>query len=138
MIAICPNRWRKFWKAILKKDAKVSDVSAKKVTEAERWFLRRLIDKYFGVLDTIQEKEADVDAVTYCEHFLLLMIDLEALLPTRRFFNLILDDSKLIVKSTLSLLNQRPEGKLFGQLLEQVLYLRRNVTFVSMHFLEDR
>ena len=100
----------------------MSDASAKKVTEAERWFLRRLIDKYFGVLDTIQEKEADVDAVTYCEHFLLLMIDLEALLPTRRFFNLILDDSKLIVKSTLSLLNQRPEGKLFGQLLEQVYY----------------
>ena len=118
-------RWKKFWKAILKKDAKQTDVEAKKVTEKERWFLRNLIDKYFTILDTIQEKEVNDEAVAFCEHFLLLMIDLEALLPTRRFFNLILDDSKLIVKSTLSCLNKRPEGKLFGQLLEQVRFYAR-------------
>ena len=53
------------------------------------------------------------------------MIDLEALLPTRRFFNLVMDDSKLVVKSSMSCLSQRPEGKLFGQLLDQVKFYAR-------------
>jgi hypothetical protein len=36
---------------------------------------------------------ADSEAsINYCENFLMLMIDLEALLPTRRFFNTVLDD----------------------------------------------
>ena len=65
------------------------------------------------------------DAASFCEHFLLLVIDLEALLPTRRFFNLVMDDSKLVVKSSMSCLSQRPEGKLFGQLLDQVKFYAR-------------
>lgn len=43
------------------------------------------------------------------------MIDLEALLPTRRFFNTVLDDCHLVVRCWLSGLNQRPEGHLFSQ-----------------------
>ncbi len=43
------------------------------------------------------------------------MIDLEALLPTRRFFNTVLDDTHLVVRCKLAPLTKRPEGKLFGQ-----------------------
>ena len=60
--------------------------------------------------------------VTYCERFVELMVDLEALLPTRRFFNVLLDDSHLVVKCSISNLCQRPEGRLFSQLLEMLKF----------------
>ena len=56
-----------------------------------------------------------MEAVHYCERFLELVIDLEALLPTRRFFNVVMDDCHLVTRCHLSALNQRTEGKLFGQ-----------------------
>ena len=73
----------------------------------------------------IQEKEANEEAVSYCEYFLLLMIDLEALLPTRRFFNMLLDDCHMLVKCTLSMLSKREEGKLFNELLDQLRFYAR-------------
>lgn len=51
----------------------------------------------------------------YAERFLELMIDLEALLPTRRFFNTVMDDCHLVVRCQLSALARRPEGQLFTQ-----------------------
>jgi intron-binding protein aquarius len=69
----CPE-WKKYWKAITKKDKKVTDDSLKVVTLNERWFLKNLIEKFYNVLETIQEKEATRDVVSYCEYFLLLMI----------------------------------------------------------------
>ena len=121
----CIPRWRKFWKAIKKKDAKETDEVVKAQNTEDRWFMRRLMDKFVHVLGTIQEKEASMETVDYCEHFLLFMIDLEALLPTRRFFNTVLDDSQLITKCTLSALNKREEGKLFSQLLDMLKFYAR-------------
>ena len=60
-------------------------------------------------------EEVDVEAVRYCERFLELMIDLEALLPTRRFFNVVMDDCHLVTRCHLSSLRRRTEGKLFSQ-----------------------
>lgn len=51
----------------------------------------------------------------YCERFLELMIDLEALLPTRRFFNTVMDDCHMVVRCQLAPLVRRPEGQLFSQ-----------------------
>lgn len=59
--------------------------------------------------------EISQEKVHYCERFLELMIDLEALLLTRRFFNVILDDVHLVVRCQLAPLNRRAEGKLFSQ-----------------------
>ena len=118
-------RWKKFWRAIKKKDAKETDEAVKAQNTEDRWFMRKLIDKFVAVLDTIQEKEAPEETIDYCEHFLLLMIDLEALLPTRRFFNTVLDDSQLITKCSLSALNKRDEGKLFSQLLDMLKFYAR-------------
>ncbi|CAG8601288.1 9980_t:CDS:10 [Paraglomus brasilianum] len=65
------------------------------------------------------EEAVSDDALAYCERFIEFMIDLEAQLPTRRYFNALLDDHQLIVLCTLSPLMKRKEGnELFKQLLE--------------------
>ena len=134
--------WKKYWKAIKKKDAKLKEANSEdiiKENQKERWFLRNLIDKFVKVLDTIQEKAASEETVTYCEHFMLFMIDIEALLPTRRFFNTVLDDSKLIIHCSLSALNYRDEGKLFSQLLDQLkFYARFEISDVTGETLDDK
>ena len=67
------------------------------------------------------------------------MIDIEALLPTRRFFNTVLDDSKLIIHCSLSTLNYRDEGKLFSQLLDQLkFYARFEISDESGDTLDDK
>lgn len=55
------------------------------------------------------------EAVRYCERFLEFLIDLEALLPTRRFFNTVLDDCHLVVRCSVAPLMKLEEGKLFAQ-----------------------
>ena len=39
----------------------------------------------------------DEELIQYCESFFELLIDLEAQLPTRRFFNTLLDDHAVVV-----------------------------------------
>uniref|UniRef100_A0A8C6UHK6 RNA helicase aquarius n=1 Tax=Neogobius melanostomus TaxID=47308 RepID=A0A8C6UHK6_9GOBI len=68
-------------------------------------------------------RQASMDQVHYCERFIELLIDLEALLPTRRWFNTVLDDSHLLVHCYLSGLMQRDkEGHLFCQLLDMLKF----------------
>uniref|UniRef100_S4R7P2 Aquarius intron-binding spliceosomal factor n=1 Tax=Petromyzon marinus TaxID=7757 RepID=S4R7P2_PETMA len=114
---------KKFWNLIKKSDEKL-EPKAKEQADYERRFLSRLIQKFVSVLNSIPAKgDVSADKVHYCERFIELMIDLEALLPTRRWFNTLLDDSHLVVLSHLSELAQRPkEGKLFIQLLEMLQF----------------
>jgi len=63
------------------------------------------------------------DKVRYCERFIELLIDLESQLLTRRFFNTVLDDYHVLVRSRLSALSGRQDddshsGRLFRQLLD--------------------
>lgn len=68
------------------------------------------------ILESIPaEGEFLEETVRYCERFLEFLIDLEALLPTRRFFNTVMDDCHLVVRCSLAPLLQRDEGKLFSQ-----------------------
>jgi len=116
---------KKYWKSLQKKDAKESEETKSKL-DFERRFLKRLMQKFLNLLTTIQpEGEVDEDAVHYCERFLELLIDLEALLPTRRCFNAVMDDCHLVTRCHLSALNQRPEGKLFTQLLDMLKFYSR-------------
>lgn len=55
------------------------------------------------------------DRLMYCERFVEFLIDIEAQLPTRRFFNALLHDSHVLSISLLSSLNKRDEGKLFSE-----------------------
>lgn len=87
--------------------------------------------KFLNILESINEEgPINNEIVRYCERFLEFVIDLEALLPTRRFFNTVLDDSHLVVRCFISPLMKRPEGKLFSQvslkLFNQTLF---RVTF---------
>ncbi|XP_008556253.1 RNA helicase aquarius [Microplitis demolitor] len=113
------EKWRKHWKILRKKDKP----ELKEKLDWERKFLHRLMIKFMAILDTITEDAPlNPDKVHYCERFLELMIDLEALLPTRRYFNTVMDDCHLVVRCSLSNLLKRPEGNLFGQLLEMLKF----------------
>ncbi|CAH4036922.1 unnamed protein product [Pieris brassicae] len=105
-------KWRKYWRAIQKKDK--PELLDK--LNWERRYLQKLMIKFMRILESIPE-EGDVnpDKIRYCERFLELMIDLEALLPTRRFFNTVMDDCHLVVRCQLAKLAERPEGQLFSQ-----------------------
>ncbi|XP_003696210.1 RNA helicase aquarius isoform X1 [Apis florea] len=115
-------KWRKYWKVIRKKD----NPEYKEKLEWERKFLHKLMIKFMTILETIPEEGLLLpDKVRYCERFLELVIDLEALLPTRRFFNTVMDDCHLVVRCQLSNLLHRLEGELFGQLLEMLKFYAR-------------
>ncbi|KAJ3613227.1 hypothetical protein NHX12_019477, partial [Muraenolepis orangiensis] len=88
---------QKFWNLIKKKYDKM-DADAAEQAKSERTFLSALIDKFLGVLGSIPPSgPVSMDKVHYCERFVELMIDLEALLPTRRWFNTVLDNSHLVL-----------------------------------------
>ncbi len=56
-----------------------------------------------------------IDQIHYCERFIELMVDLEAQLPIRRFFNTVMDDAHVVVRSKLAHISKREDGKLFTQ-----------------------
>lgn len=104
--------WRKYWRKLQKKEKS----ETKATINWERHFLQNLIINFLKILENISlDGIVSAHTIQYCERFLELMIDLEALLPTRRFFNTLLDDCHLIVRAQICNLVQRPEGKLFGQ-----------------------
>jgi intron-binding protein aquarius len=109
---------RKFWKAVEKNDAKLSEPDKQRVY-FERTFFKNLINKFLDMLkvgyynkanqdEEMEVGEIPIDEINqseprlktdyklhYLERFMELLIDLEALLPTRRFFNTLLDDTNL-------------------------------------------
>lgn len=79
--------------------------------------------KFMNILETIPEEgHVPDETIRYCERFIEFLIDLEALLPTRRFFNTVLDDCHLLVRCHLSPLLKREEGKLFGQVSQSIIF----------------
>ena len=75
------------------------------------------MQRFLEVLSSVPAEGAlSEDSVSYCERFLELMTDLQAQLPTRRFFNTLLGSVHLVVQCNLSALAaRRPEGHLFNQ-----------------------
>ncbi|XP_030854514.1 RNA helicase aquarius isoform X2 [Strongylocentrotus purpuratus] len=115
-------KYKKFWKIIMKNDAKLDD-ETKKRNDFERRFLANLIQLFYTILDSIQEEgDAAMDKVHFCERFVEMMVDLEAQLPTRRFFNAVMDDAHVVVRCRLSALAKRKEGKLFSELLDMLTF----------------
>ncbi|XP_047133675.2 RNA helicase aquarius isoform X1 [Hydra vulgaris] len=114
-------QYQKYWNIIKRKDSKASPDDLKRL-EFERRFISDLIYVFFKVLQSITEGEVDEDAVSYCERFIELMIDLQSLLPTRRFFNVLIDNHHVVVRCRLSALAKHPKGKLFNQLVEMLKF----------------
>eukprot|EP00058_Branchiostoma_floridae_P027957 XP_002613448.1 hypothetical protein BRAFLDRAFT_123925 [Branchiostoma floridae] len=113
---------KKFWNVLKKADSRLNPPALER-SVYDRQFLYHLMKKFFGTLDNIPATgPVEMDKVHYCERFLELMIDLEALLPTRRWFNTLMDDSHLVVKCRLSKLTKKEEGRLFNQLLDRLKF----------------
>ena len=73
------------------------------------------------MLDNIVGEDAgdEADAIDYCQRFVELLIDIEALLTSRRFLNSVITATHVVVRSSLSTLaSMEKEGRLFRQLLE--------------------
>ncbi|XP_055588433.1 RNA helicase aquarius [Uranotaenia lowii] len=114
--------WRKFWKKLQKRDK----AELKEKLEWERHFLQNLVIKFMNILESIPiEGPVCADTVRFCERFLEFLIDLEALLPTRRFFNTVMDDCHVVVRCSMAPLLQRDEGNLFAQLLNMLKFYAR-------------
>ncbi|RXN26155.1 intron-binding aquarius isoform X2 [Labeo rohita] len=107
---------QKFWN-LIKKNYEKMDSQEMEQAKKERTFLASLIKKFQAVLMSIPAAgSVSMEKVHYCERFIEFMIDLEALLPTRRWFNTVLDDAHLVVNCQLSHLTDREkEGHLFCQ-----------------------
>ncbi|CAC5409596.1 AQR [Mytilus coruscus] len=113
-------KYKKFFNLLKKNDAKLDEKKRAKV-HFEREFLSKMLKKFDKVLSDIKETgKVSPDKVQYCERFIELLIDIEAQLPTRRFFNALLDHSHCVVKCQLSPLVKRKEGKLFSELLDML------------------
>ncbi|UYV62253.1 AQR [Cordylochernes scorpioides] len=126
----------------LKKDAKFAQAwskmkkHVKKLSEEKlnklnftRYYLMNLFKKFSDYLDQIPSEEdvptlsKDQEEITmYCERFITLLIDLITQGRIRVFVNVLLDASHVMVKASLSNLNQRIEGRLFGQLLNMLKF----------------
>ncbi|XP_075700839.1 RNA helicase aquarius [Rhinoderma darwinii] len=117
------QKLRKFWNLIKKTDEKM-DEKAREIATQERKFLWHLIQRFLSVLQSIPATgPVSMEKIHYCERFIELMIDLEALLPTRRWFNTVLDDAHLVVHCYLSdLFKREQEGHLFSQLLDMLKF----------------
>ncbi|KAK2168383.1 hypothetical protein LSH36_17g07036 [Paralvinella palmiformis] len=134
------HKYKKFWNVVKKNDLKLSE-SEKTNVEFDRRFLSNHMEKFCEVLESIDVKglddsscpicilkvEVEEDKIHYCERFLELMIDLEAQLPTRRFFNTVMDDAHLVIKASLSALTQREDGKLFLQVCSHLQFTEQKL-----------
>ncbi len=127
---------RKFWKAIQKNDSKLIDDEEKATVVFQRRFMKNLLDKFIGLVNSFRLESGEIEdasekrsKLNYLERFLEMLIDLEALLPTRKFFNSLLDDTNLLVHCDLSCLSRQHDTtephndyKLFNQLLDKLKF----------------
>lgn len=118
-------KFKKFWKKLQKNDQNLSAEQLEQV-QFERTFLYNLIFDFFKCLNQIPALDVktklngeEMELVHYCERFLEFLIDIESLLPTRRFFNALLDDLHVITIARLSAINKRPiEGNCLFELID--------------------
>ncbi|KAG0363594.1 hypothetical protein BGZ54_008106 [Gamsiella multidivaricata] len=106
----------KFWKHLEKKfDA--MDPKQQEKAVFERTWLSEMMKRFVEILESIEDDEQD--KIAYCERFMEFLIDLEAQLPTRRYFNTLIEDHQIVAICKLSkLASNKRAGALFAQLLD--------------------
>ncbi|OAD06901.1 hypothetical protein MUCCIDRAFT_137824 [Mucor lusitanicus CBS 277.49] len=99
----------KLWKSSNKKMVAASEDTRRQM-EFERDFLSTLMRHYVDVVYKIPaEGQVDQELIKISERYLEFFIDLEAQLPTRRFFNTLLDDHEVVVLSQMAPLMRRED-----------------------------
>ncbi|TKR61786.1 hypothetical protein L596_028850 [Steinernema carpocapsae] len=127
------TKLRKYWIKIEAKVAQMPEEEQKNFA-FDRSFLWNLITRFKTVLGDVDDpqKEVEISSVQYCERFIALMIDLESLLATRRFFNALLHASHLMTFCTLSNLIKSEVGSLFCQLVTMLKsYIRFEIDDIT-------
>jgi len=107
-----------FWKKVQKKYSQPTTALAKH----ERNFMSELLDYALALVDALGEKLLGEDEISLLERLVELMIDLLDQLPTRRFFRPLLVDKHFVVRCKMSKVAQKPEARLFNQLLGILRY----------------
>lgn len=118
----CP-KWKKFWRNMVKKEAKESE-EKRMQNQFNRSFFHNLINNFMTLLEEqdYMQPELNPEFLKYVERFMEIMIDLQALLPTRRYLNTLIDDMHLIVRCQMSPLLEHGDGHLFSQLLDRLKF----------------
>ena len=91
----------------------------------EKTFLPRLMDDFLALLKWITPQYCERPSIAYCERFIEFLIDLTSQLPTRRYFRVVLEDSRLLIKCRHSALYAQlggAEGSLFKKLVETLQF----------------
>ncbi|KAG0254200.1 hypothetical protein DFQ27_006997 [Actinomortierella ambigua] len=108
----------KFWNHLEKKFNSQDDTQKKRAVFERSW-LSTMIQHFFAILESSLDSEESSERIAYCERFMEFMIDLEAQLPTRRYFNTLLNDHQVVAFCKLAdLAKDKEQGTLFSQLLE--------------------
>ncbi|KRZ57022.1 Intron-binding protein aquarius [Trichinella nativa] len=118
---------KKYWKYSQKQFDKLDEESKRKTLFYWR-YICDLIKKFLKILHSIppEGEQCDLNSIRYCERFLEMLIDMESLLPIRRFLNVVLLESRILCHGALSTLVKRQDGGLFTELLST---LKRCVYF---------
>ncbi|KAH8859390.1 RNA helicase aquarius [Schistosoma japonicum] len=107
------------------RDTKVSTTERENMI-FQHSFIPRILDVFLTLLNSIPEKDEDKPIepllIHYLERFILLLVDLESMLLTRRILNVILDDRHIVVYCQKSALIKRPDGKLFSELVDLLAF----------------
>ncbi|CAO3585639.1 unnamed protein product [Absidia cylindrospora] len=115
---------RKLWNTSNKKLNTADDVERAKLEFNRNWLHILLVNFIEKIYEIPVENEVDEELIMYCERFLEFLIDLQAQLPTRRFFNTLLDDHQVVVLCNLAPAIRRKEKDvdLIKQLLENLAF----------------
>ncbi|KAI8975029.1 P-loop containing nucleoside triphosphate hydrolase protein [Mycotypha africana] len=111
---------RKLWNSNNKKIAN-ADEAGKLQLQFEKSWLSNLLKKYVELIYKIPANgEVSEEIIQLCERYLELFIGLEAQLPTRRFFNMLVEDHQIIVLTEMAPFMQRDDSRQF-ELLKKLL-----------------
>ncbi|KAI9307123.1 P-loop containing nucleoside triphosphate hydrolase protein [Cunninghamella echinulata] len=124
---------QKLWNTYHKKYNAANDLEKSKLDFNRNWLSVLLVDFIEKIYQIPASGDTDDELIRYCERFLEFLIDLEAQLPTRRFFNTLLNDHQIIVLCNLAPFNRRDSSDV--DLIKQLL---ENLTFYSKFEINDQ
>ncbi|CAO3600533.1 unnamed protein product [Absidia cylindrospora] len=115
---------RKLWNTSNKKYNTADGMEKPKLDFNRNWLSGLLVNFIEKIYQIPAENDVDEDLILYCERFLEFLIDLEVQLPTRRFFNTLLNDHQIVVLCQLAPFIRRKEKDvdLIKQLLETLAF----------------
>ncbi|CAH8609976.1 unnamed protein product [Dicrocoelium dendriticum] len=118
-------RYTRMLKKIQKQQERLSNEERANLS-IQNSFVPYFSDIFLALLDSIpleaEEQTLEPLLVHYLERCVLLFVDLESMLLTRRLLHAVLDDRHVVVRCQAANLSKRPEGKLFSELVDMFAF----------------